>query len=274
MQNGTDNIFLLIVLSIAGSLLLSAGAVYLFIAYQRRVARQKEEMQQAAIAHQKELLESVITSQEAERKRIGMDLHDEVGAALSTLRIKIERYAGQDNTEGEFSLTCKEDIDRIVTNMRNISHSLSPRISGNFGFHDAIHELSDHVNRSGKINMTVDFDENSLPVFINEQAPMALYRVFTELVNNTLKHAMAKNIMLTVAVTDDKMNIVYTDDGMGIQPNTGSKSNGMGLQNIESRLGIIGAKWEVESPAIGYRMVISVPVKTKDNGEDQHSAGR
>jgi len=262
------------VLSIAGSLLLSAGAVYLFIAYQRRVAKQKEEMQQAAITHQKELLESVIASQEAERKRIGMDLHDEVGAALSTLRIKIERYAGQDKAAGEFSTTCKADIDRIVTNMRNISHSLSPRISGSFGFHDAIHELSDQVNRSGKINMTVDFDENRLPVFINELVPMALYRVFTELVNNTLKHAAANTIHLAVNVSDKKMNVVYTDDGVGIQSKIGSKSKGMGLQNIESRLGIIGAEWEVLSPATGgYCMVISVPVKVKENEENQYSTG-
>lgn len=262
MQNVNDNIFLLIVLSVAGGLLLSAGAAYLFIAYQRRVAKQKEEMQEAAIAHQKELLQSVITSQEAERKRIGMDLHDEVGAALSTLRIKIERYAGEDKTAGVFSATCKADIDRIVSNMRNISHSLSPRISGNFGFYDAIHELSDIVNRAGQINMTVDFDENKLPVFTNEQAPMAIYRVVSELINNTLKHSGANNIHLLVNVSENKMDLLYTDDGIGVSQKKGTVSNGIGMQNIESRLGIIGGNWQLQNPETrGYRMMITVPLK-------------
>jgi len=218
-------------------------------------------MHEAEIAHQKDLLQSVITSQEAERKRIGMDLHDEVGAALSTLRIKIERNAGENATAGDQASIYKSDIDKIIDNMRNISHSLSPRISGNFGFYDAIHELSDGINRSGKINMAVHFDENKLPVFANEQAPMALYRVIAELINNTLKHASAQHIQLAVDIADSKMKIVYNDDGIGVSQKSGKQANGMGMQNIESRLGIIGAEWEIQKPENGgYGMVISVPL--------------
>jgi signal transduction histidine kinase len=65
--------------------------------YTQRAKRNKllaaQKMQEAEIEHQKNLMQSVITSQEAERKRIGMDLHDEVGAALSTLRMTIDRDA-------------------------------------------------------------------------------------------------------------------------------------------------------------------------------------
>ena len=156
----------------------------------------------------------------------------------------------------------KSDIDKIIANMRNISHALSPRISGSFGFYDAIHELSDGVNRSGKISMSVQFDESKLPVFTNDQAPMALYRVIAELINNTLKHAQAKNIQMAVDVTDHKMKINYQDDGIGINQKPGKQSNGIGLQNIESRLGIIEAKWQIQKPVTGgYGVVIAVPLK-------------
>jgi signal transduction histidine kinase len=221
-----------------------------------------QKMQEAEIGHQKDLLQSVITSQEAERKRIGMDLHDEVGAALSTLRIKIEKNVGDDEKRKEQAVNVKLDIDKIITNMRNISHSLSPRISGNFGFYDAVYELSDNVNRLGKINMVVNFDEDKLPGFGNEQAPMAIYRVLSELINNTLKHASAKNIKLTVDVANDKMEIHYQDDGKGISKKVGASINGMGMQNIESRLGVIGANWQIETPEKGgYGVIISVPLK-------------
>ncbi len=243
------------------SLLLAALLIASVYFYTQKVKRNKmvvaQKMQEAEISHQKDLLQSVITSQEAERKRIGMDLHDEVGAALSTLRIKIEKHAGE-----EQAANFKSDIDKIITNMRNISHSLSPRISGNFGFYDAVHELSDNVNRSGKINMLVNFDEDKLRGFANEQSPMAIYRVLSELINNTLKHASAKNIQLNVDVADDKMEIHYQDDGIGISQKTGTASQGMGMQNIESRLGIIGAGWELRNPeAGGYGVIISVPLK-------------
>ncbi len=251
---------------IYASLLLAAILLLSIYFYTQRAKRNKllsaQKMQEAQIAHQKDLLQSVITSQEAERKRIGMDLHDEVGAALSTLRIKIEQQAGEATTAPAVTENYKSDIDKIIANMRNISHALSPRIAGNFGFYDAIYELADEVNRSGIINMQIDFDENNLPVFANEQAPMALYRVIAELVNNTLKHARAQNIQLTVAVADDTMDMNYSDDGIGIAANPGAGARGMGMQNIESRLGIIGATWAVQEPENGgYGVNITVPLK-------------
>lgn len=251
---------------IFASLLLVAVLITSVYFYKQRAKRNKliaaQKLQEAEIVHQKNLMQSVITSQEAERKRIGMDLHDEVGAALSTLRIKIEKNVGVAAASVQHATIIKSDIDKIITNMRNISHALSPRISGSFGFYDAVFELSDNVNRSGKIHMVVHFDEDKLPEFANDQAPMAIYRVLSELINNTLKHAQAKKIQLSVVVNADKMEIDYRDDGIGISQNNDTVSNGMGMQNIESRLGIIGADWQMQSmEAGGYGVLISVPLK-------------
>jgi signal transduction histidine kinase len=258
----TDNIYILVILAMVGTAVIVVFFILLQMRNQNKILHQKRKIQEAEIAHQKDLLQSVITSQEAERKRIGMDLHDEVGAALSTLRIKIEKNAVDNPAAGILTSAYKSDIDKIIDNMRTISHSLSPRISGNFGFYDAIHELSDGVNRSGKINMILNFDESKLPVFANEQAPMALYRVIAELINNTLKHASAHQIQLDIDIANSKLNIGYKDDGIGLSQKPDAKSNGMGMQNIESRLGIIGAEWKIQKPENGgYGILISVPLK-------------
>ena len=257
----TDNFTVLIILGMLGAILFVISFMLIYIRNRNKMFRQQRKMQEAEIAHQKNLLQSVITSQEAERKRIGMDLHDEVGAALSTLRIKIEKNAGENAVTGEQATIYKSDIDKIIDNMRAISHSLSPRISGNFGFYDAIHELLDSVNRSGKIKMAVDFDENKMPAFTTEEAPMALYRVIAELMNNTLKHASAKHIQLAFEVAGNTLKIVYNDDGIGVSHKTHTPVRGMGMQNIESRLGIIGAEWEIQTPENGgYGMAITVPL--------------
>lgn len=257
-----DNVAVLVIIGMLGTILFVVSFMLIYIRNRNKMLKQQRKMHETEMAHQKKLLQSVITSQEVERKRIGMDLHDEVGAALSSLRIKIEQDASENAAAGDLALIYKSDIDKIIANMRNISHSLSPRILGNFGFYDAIHELSDGVNRSGKIGMTVHFDENKLPVFANEQAPMALYRVIAELINNTLKHASAKHIQLTIDVAEDKIKIAYIDDGIGVSQKPGTQIKGMGMQNIESRLGIMGAEWQLQSPeARGYGIFISVPLK-------------
>ncbi|MBL7765614.1 MAG: hypothetical protein JNJ58_05945 [Chitinophagaceae bacterium] len=250
---------------IFASLLLTVILMISINFYNQRAKRNKliatQKMQEAEIIHQKNLMETVITSQEAERKRIGMDLHDEVGAALSTLRIKMEQHFGQESHNIDAD-SYKNDIDKIIANMRNISHALSPRISGSFGFYDAIHELADGVNQSGIIHMDIDFNESHLPDFPDEQKPMALYRVIAELINNTLKHAKAGHIRLKVEIENEILNIDYSDDGIGFSHHSKKSSGGIGMQNIESRLDMIKAKWKIEAPVIGgYRVLISVPIK-------------
>ena len=247
------------------SLLLASILLLSIYFYKQRAKRNKllaaQEMQEVEILHQKNLMQSVITSQEVERKRIGMDLHDEVGAALSTLRIKIDQGSENRAEWPQLTSTYKGDIDKIISNMRNISHALSPRISGRFGFYDALHELADSVNESGKISMVITFDEEKLPHFANEQAPMAIYRVIAELINNTLKHAHATTIHLEVAEKENVFDIRYSDDGIGIKPSIAKTTNGIGMKNIESRLLVIGAHWEVGAPVTGgYQMEITVPL--------------
>lgn len=233
--------------------------------YTQRAKRNKllaaQKMQEAEILHQKNLMQSVITSQETERKRIGMDLHDEVGAALSTLRMTIDRDAEKLPGSEKVTANYKSAIDKIITNMRHISHALSPRISGSYGFYDAIHELADSVNISDHLTMSIQFDESNLPKFSDDQTSMALYRIISELVNNTLKHAQAKSIYLEVEVHKNDLLLTYRDDGIGLAKSTPSSSTGMGMNNIESRLNLIHAQWQLNSPATGgYEIIINVPI--------------
>jgi signal transduction histidine kinase len=145
--------------------------------------------------------------------------------------------------------------------MRHISHALSPRISGSYGFYDAVHEMADSVNSSDQLLMTIDFDESNLPKFSNDQTPMALYRVIAELVNNTLKHAQAKNINLEVMVKENNLMVTYRDDGIGLAQSISTSSTGMGMNNIESRLNLIDADWQLNNPVTGgYEISINVPL--------------
>jgi signal transduction histidine kinase len=92
MQNTTDNIYILVILGMAGTFLLVVSFIFFSMRNQNKLLRQRQHFQQAQIEHQKELLRAVIESQEAERKRIGQDLHDDVGTTVSGLRLLIEMF--------------------------------------------------------------------------------------------------------------------------------------------------------------------------------------
>ncbi len=260
----TDNIYFLIVLGMLGVFLLMALMIVLQVKNQNKLLHQQKKMTEAEINHQKSLLQAVITSQESERQRIGSDLHDEVGSVLSSLRLMIEKHNQSEQPVGDEQVFTKQSkllIDRIITNVRQISHNLSPRISGSYGFFDAVNELSDTVNQSGTIKLLLDFDESTAEVPIQQATAMAVYRVLAELINNTIKHAQAANIAIVVTVGNGQMAIAYSDDGKGFSYDKNMTGRGMGMQNIESRLNMVNAEWEIpQKNAKGFAMQISVPL--------------
>ena len=122
MQKVTDNIFLLVLFAMLGTFILGASSIFFFIRYQRRITQQKEAMQKAELDHSEQLLHATLLSQEEERKRIGRDLHDDVGASLSNLKMIMAQTIAASPDSPAF----KPMIDNIITTVRNISHSLSP----------------------------------------------------------------------------------------------------------------------------------------------------
>lgn len=266
MPEVTDNIPLLVVLAMTGTGLLVVFFILLYIRNQNRLLVQKKKLQEAEIKYQKELLHAVIASQEQERKRIGMDLHDEVGSALSSLRLIIENYSRgqQDPAEtSAFNQQSKRIIDRVITNVRGISHNLSPLTRGAYGFTDAMEDLCDHINQSGQIEVSLQLDASHTLSVLDDTTALALYRVLAELINNTIKHAEAQQIDIAFTVQGEQLMISYADNGKGLP--AGITGKGMGMRNIESRLGMIGATYTFEGENRPFAMQIRLPVPETQN---------
>ncbi len=235
-----------VIAGMAASFILAVSMLFFYLRYKKNLLQQQYLLKEAEVQHQTALLHTIISSQEKERRRIGMDLHDEVGSTLASLRLTIENFTENHahvTTITQFNVQCRAIIDKVITNTRDISHNLSPMLKGAHGFYDMVHDYCDNLNSSGKIQIDVIFQDNNVFAGFSNNVTLAIYRVITELINNTLKHASAKNILIVFAVIDNLFMINYKDDGIGIT--TEAKNKGMGLQNIESRLGMIGATYEI-----------------------------
>ena len=258
MQAVTENIYMLVLLGMIGMMLLVVAFILINSRGQNKMLRQRQQMQQAELAHQKDLLHTVIDSQEAERKRIGQDLHDDVGTALSSLRMTIEMlHAGQAAAEEEKYVSLSKDIiDKVIKDVRHISHNLSPPMLSYYGLVPAIEEKCAFINQSGQLKIElIDEAGQALqqPAF---EVLLAFYRVLEELINNTIKHAGATKGAIKFS-TENATGIVidYIDNGKGIGKNL--KKKGMGLQNIESRLTVVGANYTIAAEGEGFNMLIT-----------------
>lgn len=255
MQINSENIYILVIIAMLGTFLLVLLTILLQVRNQNNMLAQKRQLAEAELTHQRELISTFIVSQENERKRIGMDLHDEVGTALSSLRMQIEQV-----TDATLKQNTKLQIDTIIYSVRNISHNLSPFLKGAYGLMDALEDLIDGLNSTGHIEASITFSGITDFEFLNEDAKPAIYRVLSELINNTVKHAAASALSVHFERDEAALRISYSDNGKGITA-LQTKQQGIGLMNIESRVRMMNATYTLQAqPGNGFFMEIMIPV--------------
>lgn len=188
---------------------------------------------------QKEIqaLNAVLEMQESERKRIAEDLHDELSPMLSAVKLKINSIRQMQSTD-EIEQIVKETttyVDSIIQDVRLVVRNLSPTNLSKYGLVQSIEDFKNTVEKNNRIKF--DFMHEGLEKRFKESAEINIYRILSEMINNSVKHSNCDAIKLLIKVYKDKTSILYTDNGQKIQ--TEEKSHaGMGLRNITSRVNL------------------------------------
>ncbi|RTQ46301.1 sensor histidine kinase [Hymenobacter gummosus] len=240
-------------------LLLGAGLVGFLIVYQRRLLGQQRHLRAAEAAYQQQLLAATIEAQEAERERIGRDLHDGIGSTIATAKLmvhRLEQTAAGGNAELFGMVT--DILSTAVQDTRRISHNLYPAVLSHVGLADALRHLAKSSNETGalRIQLAVDYP-TPLPV----QQELALYRICQELITNAFKHARGATT-LTVSLQPRGPVLVLTiaDDGCGFD-RAALPGGGAGLRSIDARVRMLGARQLGHSaPGQGTLTVIEIPL--------------
>jgi signal transduction histidine kinase len=248
-----DNIYVLIGISIGGGILLTGGVLYFTLAYARKIRRQKEELRQVELAYRSRLFAAVLESQEEERRKIGRDLHDEVGSILSAVRLSLSSSAMRAGDDPKANEDIRA-IDKLSGIVRNISHLLSPPDLEYAGFHDALETLCDSFASDGLEIVIRDEARETIPIERFSTA-LSLYRIFQELLTNTVRHAQATQIGISLHAEDNRVVIAYSDNGKGYDPAV--HAAGLGMQNIQSRILMLEADHTLDSaPGRGFRLTL------------------
>jgi signal transduction histidine kinase len=201
----------------------------------------------------------IVEGQEEERKRIAQELHDGLGVLLSTTKIQFTAIKDLSPENRPHIEKAIQLLERASGDVRKISHNMMPGLLTKLGLYEAIEDLVDNLNESGNIDVICDIPEN--PERLSENKEIMLYRVVQEMVNNTLKHAAAKNISIRITQQAGIMQIFYSDDGKGFDYNEKLESGSIGLKSIQSRVSFINGKLEIDThPGKGVNYIVSVPL--------------
>ncbi|HTL82578.1 MAG TPA: triple tyrosine motif-containing protein [Bacteroidia bacterium] len=234
-------------------LFLLVVSVRYYFSRQLRSRTRELELKQSA------RMNAIIETEEKERKRIAGELHDGLGQLLSTARLNV---AGLEESPDERDRVLLKNsiqlLDQACEEVRTISHNMMPGALIRLGLISAVNELINKINDTEKLKIEYDTDlEDRLP----ETMEIALYRIVQEVLNNMVRHAEAKNIVVKMKRSSNELLINISDDGKSFDVSKIAESKGLGWKNIHSRVELLGGTIRVESESgKGTSIFISIPL--------------
>jgi signal transduction histidine kinase len=226
----------------------------------RSLSRKKDLINQRKISElELKSMKSLIEGQEKERNRVAKDLHDGLGAHLSSIKLFVEGQKDKYDAQVQEKLIqpLAKNIDEACLETRSISHDLRP-FSLKYGFNSA---LGDLINKTQNTLPQVEliFDTYGEEQAISEEVALMVYRVVQELLNNAAKYAKATQITIQLFYESQQLSVHVEDDGQGFDLQKVKEGNGLG--NIRSRIDYLGGQviWQ-SAPQQGTSVIITVPL--------------
>jgi signal transduction histidine kinase len=204
-------------------------------------------LQQKEMLHRQKIIElekerkldaaqSLMKGQEEERSRLAKDLHDGVGGLLSGVKLSMSTMKGnvflsEENAQSFNNVISR--LDQSITELRRVSHNMMPEALIKYGLKEALENYCENLNLSGDIN--VKLQAYGMEQRMDQNTEIIIYRIIQELLNNIIKHAEAKNVLIQLIRKEDKFTLTVEDDGKGFDVKELKNKTGAGLANIKAR---------------------------------------
>lgn len=261
MQVQTDQI-ILIVIGITLFFLLVAALLVLYIyIYNNRKRQHIQEKARMQRQFETALLQSQLETQEQTRQYIAEELHDNVGALSSLIKINLN-LLGQARSEekrAELIADSKALVRTLIGELKQLVIGLNSNTVRYQGWINAVQAEAERIEKLQLFGMSlsVSGEERTL----KDDRQIILYRMCQELLHNIIKHASAREVKMDVRFEDQQLTIRITDDGAGFDTGAAMKKAGAsGLANLHNRAALIGGALTLKSePGKGTDCLISIP---------------
>jgi signal transduction histidine kinase len=248
----------------------------LTIANERVRTEMAERLQTCEVLHRTEkqiqyLSGKLLRAQEIERKRISVELHDELGQALNVMKLQIRAMekglrADQESIREECE-NLLAYISQVIEDVRRLSLDLSPTVLEDLGLTAALRWLVGNLKKIPDLNLRVDVAE--IDRFFSNNNWITIYRIIQEALTNIAKHAQAENVSVVIRPQDHRVVFTIEDDGIGFDPEQvtmrDATEKGFGLTTLNERVGIMGGTLDLRSrKGKGTRITFDIPIENKE----------
>ena len=262
--------------STARPVLDSEGNLTGFIGIDRDITKRKQAEEALKISRENLLEESnqrkilskkLIELLEKDRHYIAMELHDNIGQILTSLKINLEILDDKlkpADTEFRFLVkTARRRAKQVIDDLNIISQGLMPGILDALGLVSSLRTLLNEVKENTDIK--IKFFNRNVPKRFDKEKELAIYRIVQEALNNIIKHAKAKNVYVSLLNKGNVLFLSVEDDGVGFDKNKAmkiSKGKGpLGLIIMQERAMQLDGELTVESSlGKGTHLLAEIPI--------------
>jgi PAS domain S-box-containing protein len=229
-----------------------------------RLAESYKELQRLAL-----YLENV---REEERAKIARNLHDEMGATLAALKMRIAWLASKLPHE-MLQLSAEADhLSELVSDgiktMRQVVSELRPNLLDDVGLIEAVKDYARRFQHDTEIQCSVVLPENNFP--LDERQSVTVFRIIQESLNNVAKHARASKVEIRFSLLRESLLLQLKDNGVGFEQANSTRT--FGLLGIKERALMIGGEARIDSaPGRGTQVSLSIPLSPDVQSELKYS---
>ncbi len=204
----------------------------------------------------------VLLAQEAERRRIAQELHDEVGQSMTAILLVLGRAADDADEPMRAELQQAQEITReSLDEVRRLVRRLRPGVLDDLGLISALSSLTHDFATHTGLRVVRRFDAD-LPA-LDQETELVLYRVAQESLTNAARHADAERVEVSLGRADGAVALTIADDGRGTAE---AACEGAGIRGMRERALLIGATLDITSATgAGTRIRLTAPVPRKQH---------
>ncbi|MFD9908300.1 sensor histidine kinase [Streptomyces sp. NPDC059063] len=195
-----------------------------------------------------------LSAQEAERRRVARELHDEVGQTLTAVLLQVKRAADQAPEPLREELCGVQETTRAsLDEIRRIARRLRPGVLEDLGLVSGLRALAGEFSESGLV-VRHRFDGGAPR--LGQEAELVVYRVAQEALTNAARHAGVSHADLELRSTEDVVELIVRDEGGGMR----GAVEGAGVRGMRERALLVGADLTVGAAGSGTEVRLRVPV--------------
>lgn len=253
---GISLIALILVIYLINS---NAKRKQLLLDKKRELAEQKNK----SLLKEQELksIDAMLEGQEKERQRMASDLHDNIGASLTSVKMHFN-HIKQQIQKNQFDADMFQKTDSLLETtyqeIRNLAHLKNAGVLAKDGLVPALKKLVE--KSSNQTHFKIELSIHDLDKRLSNSLEIGIFRIVQELITNIIKHAKATKVSISITNHGDLINIIVEDDGIGFSINE-AKKTGMGLESIQRKISQFNGEIDIDSQkGKGTTIIIDLPL--------------